>query len=156
MRLRGVRSSRNIEDRRRHGGGGKAGLGGVGLLVVLAIGYFAGFDVTSLLQQTTQASEAPRSLSAEEERAAEFTSHVLATTEHGLGRECFSAQVGRPCEPHRILAIFSGQTASPCGNASGATGPFYCPADEKAYLDTEFFATLSRQLGAGRFRGRPM
>jgi predicted metalloprotease len=146
MRLRGVRSSRNIEDRRRHGGGGKAGLGGVGLLVVLAIGYFAGIDVTSLLQQTTQASEAPRSLSAEEERAAEFTSRVLATTEQVWG-EVFQAQVGRPYDPP-VLVIFSGQTASPCGNASGATGPFYCPADEKAYLDTEFFATLSRQLGA--------
>lgn len=146
MRLRGVHGSRNIEDRRRHGGGGKAGLGGVGLLVVLAIGYFAGIDVTSLLQQTTQASEAPRSLSSEEERAAEFTSRVLATTEQVWG-EVFQAQVGRPYDPP-VLAIFSGQTASPCGNASGATGPFYCPADEKAYLDTEFFATLSRQLGA--------
>lgn len=47
-----------------------------------------------------------------------------------------------------MLVLYSGVTASPCGNASGATGPFYCPADQKAYLDTEFFATLARQLGA--------
>ena len=60
MRLRGVRRSRNIEDRRRSGGGGKAGIGGVGLLVVLAIGYFAGIDVTPLLQQVPQQSAAPR------------------------------------------------------------------------------------------------
>ena len=146
MRLRGVRGSRNIEDRRRSGGGGRAGIGGVGLLVVLAIGYFAGIDVTPLLQQTTQQTSAPRELSAEEERAAEFTSRVLATTETVWG-DVFPAQVGRPYDPP-VLVLYSGVTASPCGNASGATGPFYCPADQKAYLDTDFFATLSRQLGA--------
>lgn len=146
MRLRGVRGSRNIEDRRRRGGGGRAGIGGVGLLVVLAIGYFAGIDVTPLLQQATQPATAPRELSAEEERAAEFTSRVLATTETVWG-EIFPAQVGQPYEPP-VLVLYSGVTASPCGNASGATGPFYCPADQKAYLDTAFFATLSRQLGA--------
>lgn len=146
MRLRGVRGSRNIEDRRRSGGGGRAGIGGVGLLVVLAIGYFAGIDVTPLLQQATQPATAPRELSAEEERAAEFTSRVLATTETVWG-EIFPAQVGQPYEPP-VLVLYSGVTASPCGNASGATGPFYCPADQKAYLDTAFFATLSRQLGA--------
>jgi predicted metalloprotease len=146
MRLRGVRGSRNIEDRRRSGGGGRAGIGGVGLLVVLAIGYFAGIDVTPLLQQATQPAPASKELSAEEERAAEFTSRVLATTET-VWSDIFPAQVGRPYEPP-VLVLYSGVTASPCGNASGATGPFYCPADEKAYLDTAFFATLSRQLGA--------
>jgi len=145
MRLRGVRGSRNVEDRRRSGGG-KAGLGGVGLLVVLAIGYFAGVDVTPLLQQTTQTSQSQQRLSAEEERAADFTSRVLATTEEIWG-QVFPAQVGRAYEPP-IMVLYSGVTASPCGNASGATGPFYCPADEKAYLDTDFFATLSQHLGA--------
>lgn len=146
MRLRGIRRSRNIEDRRRSAGGGKAGIGGVGLLIVLAIGYFAGIDVTPLLQQTAQTPLADRELNAEEERATQFTSRVLATTESVWG-EIFPAQVGRPYDPP-ILVLFSGVTSSPCGNASGATGPFYCPADEKAYLDTAFFATLSRQLGA--------
>lgn len=146
MRLRGVRGSRNIEDRRRMGGGGRAGLGGVGLLVVLAIGYFAGIDVTPLLQQTAPSSQVPRELTAEEEQAAEFTSRVLATTEEVWG-QVFPAQVGRPYKPP-VLVLYSGVTASPCGNASGATGPFYCPADEKAYIDTAFFATMSRQLGA--------
>jgi len=46
------------------------------------------------------------------------------------------------------MVLYSGVTQSPCGDASGATGPFYCPADKKAYLDTEFFATMSQQLGA--------
>ena len=147
MRLRGIRRSRNIEDRRRSGGGGRtAGLSGVGLLVVLAIGYFAGIDVTPLLQQTTQTTSAPRELSPQEQRAAEFTSRVLATTED-VWSDIFPEQVGRPYEPP-VLVLFSNVTASPCGNASGATGPFYCPADEKAYLDTGFFATLSERLGA--------
>ena len=128
------------------GGGGRAGLGGVGLLVVLAIGYFAGIDVTPLLQQSGPTAQAPRELTAEEERAAEFTARVLATTEEVWG-EIFPAQIGRPYDPP-VLVLYSGVTASPCGNASGATGPFYCPADRKAYVDTDFFATMARQLGA--------
>ncbi|MFP7571934.1 neutral zinc metallopeptidase [Marivita sp. S2033] len=146
MRLRGIRGSRNIEDRRRSSGGAKAGLGGVGLLVVLAIGYFAGIDVTPLLQQTPQSAQTSRDISPEEERAAQFTSRVLATTEQ-VWSNVFQTQVGQSYEPP-VLVLFSGVTSSPCGNASGATGPFYCPADEKAYLDTAFFATLARQLGA--------
>ena len=147
MRLRGRSSSRNIEDRRRSGGAKAGGIGGVGLLIVLAIGYFAGIDVTPLLDQANAPrSEAPRELSAEEQQAAEFTSRVLATTED-VWAKVFPEQVGRAYEPP-VLVLYSGVTQSPCGGASGATGPFYCPADEKAYLDTDFFATLSRQLGA--------
>jgi hypothetical protein len=153
MRLKGIGRSRNVEDRRRAGGrgarGGKAGLGGVGLLVVLAIGYFAGIDVTPLLQGAqggaTQSS-APRQLSAGEERAAEFSSRVLATTEAVWGK-VFSEQLGSDYRPP-LMVLYSGVTQSPCGGASGATGPFYCPADRKAYLDTEFFDRLARQLGA--------
>ncbi len=147
MRLRGTRRSGNIEDRRKSGGGGKAGIGGVGLLVVLAIGYFAGIDVTPLLEQTAAPhSNETRTLSAEEERAATFTAQVLGTTEQVWG-QIFPEQVGKAYE-EPVLVLYSGVTRSPCGNASGATGPFYCPADKKAYLDTEFFATLAQQLGA--------
>lgn len=127
--------------------GGRAGsLGGVGLLLVLAVGYFAGIDVTPLLQGQGGQTTAPRQISAEEERAAEFSSRVLATTEEVWG-QIFPQQLGRPYQPP-VLVLYSGITQSPCGGASGATGPFYCPADRKAYLDTEFFATLSNQLGA--------
>lgn len=150
MRLRGRRGSRNIEDRRRQGGrrAGKAGpIGGVGLLVVLAIGYFAGIDVTPLLQQGGAPQQSTtRQVSAEEERAAEFSSQVLATTEQ-VWSQIFPQQVGRDYKLP-TLVLYSDVTQSPCGGASGATGPFYCPADRKAYLDTAFFATLSRQLGA--------
>ncbi|MBU3260219.1 neutral zinc metallopeptidase [Roseovarius sp. PS-C2] len=146
MRLRGIRRSRNIEDRRRMGGRAGAGIGGVGLLIVLAVGYFAGIDVTPLLQGMPQQQSAPRELSPEEERAAEFSAQVLATTEEVWG-QIFPRQVGRDYTPP-VMVLYSGVTQSPCGGASGATGPFYCPADRKAYLDTEFFSTLSRELGA--------
>lgn len=150
MRLRGVRGSRNVEDRRgRSGSGARAGgIGGVGLLVVLAVGYFAGIDVTPLLQQAgggVQQQER-QALSAEEQRAGEFSSRVLATTEQ-VWTDVFPQQVGRSYTPP-VMVLYSGITQSPCGNASGATGPFYCPADRKAYLDTSFFNTMSRQLGA--------
>lgn len=151
MRLKGIRGSRNIEDRRggprRGGSGGGAKIGGVGLLLVLAIGYFAGIDVTPLLQQASApAPQQSQPISAEEQKAADFTARVLTTTEE-VWSQIFPAQVGRAYEPP-TLVLYSGVTQSPCGGASGATGPFYCPADEKAYLDTEFFATLSGQLGA--------
>lgn len=148
MRLRGVRGSRNIEDRRRSGGGKGAQIGGVGLLVVLAIGYFAGIDVTPLLQQggAPQQSQ-PRELSAQEEQAGAFAAQVLTTTE-GVWSDIFPKAFGREYTPP-TLVLFADVTQSPCGGASGATGPFYCPADRKAYLDTAFFATMQQQLGAG-------
>ncbi|MDO6521802.1 neutral zinc metallopeptidase [Shimia thalassica] len=149
MRLRGVRKSQNVEDRRRRGGGRSVGLGGVGLLVVLAIGYFAGIDMTPLLENATapQQSSASRELSDEEQQAGAFSAAVLGTTEQVWDR-VFQEQLGQVYQPP-VLVLFSGVTQSPCGGASGATGPFYCPADEKAYLDTDFFATMARQLQAG-------
>lgn len=147
MRLRDVGRSRNVEDRRRMGAGrAGAGIGGVGLLLVLAIGYFAGIDVTPLLEDQLGPQGAPREVSAADEHAAEFSAQVLATTET-VWSKVFPEQLGREYRPP-VLVLFAGVTQSPCGGASGATGPFYCPADRKAYLDTEFFDTLARQLGA--------
>ncbi|GGH33923.1 KPN_02809 family neutral zinc metallopeptidase [Cribrihabitans marinus] len=151
MRLRGIRRSRNIEDRRRSGGGRRrgsraGGIGLTGLLLVLAVGYFTGIDVTPLLNGGSAPAQSSRPMSAADERAAEFTSRVLATTED-VWTEIFERQVGQAYRPPQLV-LFQGVTQSPCGGASGATGPFYCPADGKAYLDTRFFVTLSRQLGA--------
>lgn len=153
MRLRGVRKSRNVEVRgggRRGGrGGGRAGgLGLVGVLLVLGIGYFTGIDVSPLLQggapeQTRQSNP----ISAEDSRATQFSAQVLATTED-VWTKVFAEQVGRTYVPPKLV-VFSGVTQSPCGGASGATGPFYCPADGKAYLDTSFFDMLSNRMGAG-------
>lgn len=147
MRLRGVRGSRNIEDRRgKRRGGAAGGLGIAGTLLVLALGYFTGFDVTPLLQgQGGQVSES-RPITQADQQAGEFTSRVLGTTEQVWAR-IFQEQLGQQYQPP-VLVLFSGVTQSPCGGASGATGPFYCPADRKAYLDTSFFTTLGRELGA--------
>lgn len=148
MRLRGVRGSRNVEDRRRMKGKAGAQIGGVGLLVILAIGYFAGVDVTPLLDGQAAGGQqtAPRELTEKEKQAGEFSSRVLATTEEVWSR-VFPQAFDRNYTPP-VLVLYSGITQSPCGGASGATGPFYCPADRKAYLDTDFFATMSQKLGA--------
>lgn len=154
MRWKGRRSSRNIEDRRMQTGrrrGGKAGgIGGVGLIAVLVIGYFLGIDVTPFLQSAGggggQVVSTGGQITQADQEAGAFVSVVLADTEE-VWDEIFQEQVGRKYTP-ATLVLFKGATQSPCGGASGASGPFYCPADRKAYLDTEFFTTLSRRLGA--------
>ncbi|MDW4497241.1 neutral zinc metallopeptidase [Sulfitobacter sp. D35] len=149
MRLRGIRGSRNVEDRRRMGGRRAGGIGGIGLILVLIIGYFAGIDVTPFLQGAGGGAPVTQSREPSEQsnQQAEFSSRVLATTEEVWSR-IFAEQLGRTYEPP-VLVLFAGVTQSPCGSASGATGPFYCPADEKAYLDTDFFRMLDQQMGAG-------
>ncbi|MBB4173063.1 neutral zinc metallopeptidase [Sulfitobacter noctilucicola] len=150
MRLKGIRRSRNVEVRGGSGGrrmGGKAGgLGMVGVLAVLAIGYFTGIDVSPLLQSGGQTQQSVPSSQASSE-ATEFSARVLATTED-VWTQVFRDQLGREYVPPQLV-VFSGVTQSPCGGASGATGPFYCPADSKAYLDTSFFDMLSQRMGAG-------
>ncbi|MEO0916472.1 MAG: neutral zinc metallopeptidase [Pseudomonadota bacterium] len=149
MKWRGRRGSSNIEDRRRRPvrGGGRFGLFGV--LLVLGLGYLFGVDVTPLLQEQAGGGFQQESgdLTDADLRAGEFVSVTLADTEDIWG-EIFQQQIGRPYDP-AVLVLFKGVTSSPCGNASGATGPFYCPADEKVYLDTNFFTTLERRMGAG-------
>ncbi len=151
MRLKNVSRSRNIEDRRgqRVRRGGRTGGLSIGaVLVILAIGYFAGVDVTPLLTEggsPTPVTET-RQFTPEEERAADFTARVLATTEQ-VWEARFAEELGRGYTPP-VLVLFSGAVRSACGGASAATGPFYCPVDRKAYLDTQFFATLAERLGA--------
>ena len=148
MQWRGRRGSNNIEDRRQTGGGGAraGGIGGVGLIAVLLIGWFFGIDVSGLLNDPGAQQTAPRELSAEDASAAEFVSVNLADTEE-VWAGIFADQLGRTYQPP-TLVLFSGSTQSACGGASGASGPFYCPGDKQAYLDTDFFVTLERRLGA--------
>ncbi|MBT8409536.1 MAG: neutral zinc metallopeptidase, partial [Alphaproteobacteria bacterium] len=123
-------------------------LGIVGLLVVLGLGYFLGIDVTPLLQgQGGGGQFESAELTEADKRAGQFVSVTLADTEE-IWADIFRGQVGEAYDP-ATLVLFKGITPSPCGNASGASGPFYCPSDRKIYLDTNFFTTLERQMGAG-------
>lgn len=147
MKWKGRRGSSNIEDRRRMGGArGAAGIGGFGLLAVLLLGVVFNVDVTPLLQGGSGGPQVSGELSEEDRAMGDFVSVTLADTEE-VWAQIFSEDLGRSYTP-ATLVLFSGVTQSACGGASGSTGPFYCPVDQKAYLDTAFFTTLSRQLGA--------
>jgi len=147
MRLRGIRRSKNVEVRGGRGGGGarNGGLGIVGVLAVLAIGYFTGIDVSSLVGGS--GTQQGKTITEGDAKASQFSAQVLATTED-VWSKVFSEQLGRSYVPPQLV-VFSNVTQSACGGASGASGPFYCPADQKAYLDTQFFDMLAQRMGAG-------
>ena len=156
MRWEGNRESDNVEDRRGDpGGGGGFGFGGrsIGIgAVVLALLGWGLFDINPLttlsllsggsppLQQRAPARPPP----ANDEGAA-FVSTVLASTEDVWGQ--VFQQAGRRYAPPRLV-LYRGVTPTACGTGQTAMGPFYCPADQKVYLDMDFFDTMSRQLGA--------
>lgn len=149
MKWQGRRGSGNIEDRRGQGGGMRIGGGaGLGVLAVVLVGWFFGVDLTPLLtgQQDGQVVQTSGELTEEDRQMGDFVSVTLADTEE-VWANIFETQLGRTYTPS-TLVLYSQVTPSSCGTASGATGPFYCPEDKKIYLDTDFFATLSRQLGA--------
>ncbi|MCC9643179.1 zinc metallopeptidase [Rhodopirellula sp. JC740] len=148
MRWRGRRQSDNVEDRRTAGGGAVVG-GGIGVIVIAIIIGLLGGNPQQFLQQAAQqqgpAAGGEVQLSPEEVEAGEFVSTVFADTEE-VWTDLF-AQAGRDYKKP-TLVLFKDQVRSGCGLASSGTGPFYCPADEKVYLDTSFFGQLARQLGA--------
>ena len=149
MKWQGRRGSRNIEDRRGRSVGRTGGIGGIGLILVLIIGWALGIDVTPLLNEAGGQVQSGQSaeITPADERAAQFASVTLADTEE-VWADIFERQVGERYNPP-VLVLFKGVTQSACGGASAATGPFYCPPERKACLDTAFFTTLERRLGAG-------
>ena len=148
MKWRGRRGSRNIEDRRRSGGGKAAGgIGGLGLILVVVLGLVFDVDVSQFVGgQGGDQIQSGGEITEADERAAQFVSVTLADTEE-VWAEVFRTQVGETYNPP-TLVLFKGMTQSPCGNATAQSGPFYCPADRKAYLDTDFFVVLEERLGA--------
>ena len=149
MRWRGERQSENVEDRRGMSGGGKIIGGGLGGLVVLVIALLMGADPRQLLEQApTQPSSGPqtsRPAGAPEEEQVQFIRVVLASTED-YWTEAFR-QMGRQYRKPK-LQIFSNRVDSACGVAGASVGPFYCPADEKIYLDLSFFDDLRSRFRA--------
>ncbi|HET9706311.1 MAG TPA: neutral zinc metallopeptidase [Vicinamibacterales bacterium] len=148
MRWEGGRRSTNIEDRRGMGMGTIGG-GGIGmLLIVLAVSCITGTNPLALLQMVEQS--APPSQSAPTgapsgDPAAEFVSVVLGDTEETWNR-IFQSSGRRYQEP--VLVLFENAVQSACGSASSSSGPFYCPADQKVYLDLAFFRELDQRFGA--------
>ena len=148
MKWQGRRGSSNIEDRRRAGVGGKVGgIGGVAGVLVLLAGMYFGIDTSGIVDLGGSSQQSGGEVTEADERAAGFVSVTLADTEE-VWADVFQEQVGEAYAPP-TLVLFKGAVQSACGGATAQSGPFYCPADRKAYLDTNFFVTLENQLGAG-------
>jgi predicted metalloprotease len=151
MRWQMGRRSSNVEDRRGMGGRGIAGLGGGGLIILVAIALLTGTNPLELLQQIAPTgsmvdpSTSSGDFSAAEQELADFSSVVLADTED-TWRVLFE-QMGRTYQ-EPSLVLYTGYVESACGFAQAAVGPFYCPGDQKVYLDLSFFEELRARFGA--------
>ena len=146
MKWQGRRGSNNIEDRRGMSTGTKVVGGGIGTVVILLIIILLGGDPQSVMDQLDSGtSSAPYEATEEENQMAQFVSVVLADTED-VWDNIFS-QAG---ETYRkpTLVLFRGQVQSACGYATAASGPFYCPSDEKVYIDLSFCDDLRQKYGA--------
>ncbi len=126
--------------------GRAGGVGIAGTLIILAVGYFFGVDVTPLVQGLDQ-SQGSVELTREDEEWGEFVSVVLADTEE-VWRPVLRDQAVMEYEDP-TLVLFRGAVQSACGGASSAMGPFYCPGDQRVYLDTDFFDMMAQRMGAG-------
>lgn len=152
MRWQNERRSDNVEDRRGVSAGQVAIGGGIGtILIVLVMSFLTGADPRALMQRMqvaqpggAQQKAAPKN--PEEERQVEFVKATLAMTED-VWNDIF-AQAGKKYrEPH--LQLFTNQVKTEgCGLASTAVGPFYCPADERVYIDLAFYDELKRRFHA--------
>ena len=151
MRLDGRRESQNVDDRRRRGGGKKAGIGIGGLVIVALITWMMGGNPLSVLTQAdlgdmlTEQSGSSYEPSAQEEALAKFSKQILAGTEDVWTQEF--KKMGRTYRAPRLV-LFHGSVQSGCGGASSQMGPFYCSADESVYIDLSFFSEMKQQLGA--------
>ena len=160
MRWEGNRESSNVEDRRDGGGGGGGGMIGgrsigIGTVVIALIGWgvFGINPLTTLSmlsgggggQPQVQQQQGPAKAPPSSDQGAKFVSTVLASTED-VWTKIFQQGGAQYREPK--LVLFRGAVPTACGTGQSAMGPFYCPGDQKVYLDMGFFDTMSRQLGA--------
>ena len=161
MKWEGNRESDNVEDRRDDAGGGFGGGGGllggrsigIGTIVVALLGgWIFGINPLTILGMFSggqpaqvQQQQAPAHRPPADDRMAAFVSTVLADTED-VWKDVFAKNGGTYKEPH--LVLFRGATQTACGQGQAAMGPFYCPADQKVYIDLGFYETLKKQLGA--------
>ena len=157
MRWEDGRRSDNVEDRRGMPVSRKVlvgGTGGIGILVITLLGLFFGFDPGAIFQGGSPVQAPPASVPgrgaqtvprAVDDKLRDFVSVVLADTED-VWREVFSRS-GRRYQPPKLV-LFTQAVESACGFAQAAMGPFYCPLDNKVYLDMSFFNELRTRFGA--------
>jgi hypothetical protein len=146
MQLGDQRASGNVEDRRGMGIGGGLGVGGI---VIALVAYFLGFDPSTVINVAEQVStqrdtrEAPKGAPTDE--MGQFVSKVLGSTEDVWGK---IFQQSRSSYHPPTLVLYDGQVRSACGMGQAAMGPFYCPNDEKLYVDLAFFRDLQTRFRA--------
>ena len=162
MKWEGNRESDNVEDRRASGGQGLGGGGGIfggrnigiGTIVIALVGgWIFGINPLTILgllsgggtPAQVQQQQAPAQRPPADDRMAKFVSTVLADTED-VWKDVFAKGGSTYKEPR--LVLFRGATQTACGQGQAAMGPFYCPGDQKVYIDLGFYETLTRQLGA--------
>lgn len=148
MLWQGRRESDNVEDARRSGGGRIAVGGGIGGVILVVAYLLLGGDPAALVDSQPQTQLAPSQQvdpNAPRDDASKFIAVVLADTED-IWNELFR-KMGRQYEEPKLL-LFSNQTRSGCGFASGASGPFYCPEDRRVYIDLTFYRMLHERFGA--------
>jgi hypothetical protein len=150
MRWQDLRQSTNVEDRRGLGGGLAVGGGGIGILILAVAIYLCGGDPSQLLQNLPSQTEVQQPTASNSANPPDanrrFASAVLGSTEDAW-KQLLPQQARLRYSPP-TLVIYSGQISSACGYASSAMGPFYCPGDQKLYLDFAFFDELKREFRA--------
>ncbi len=149
MRWRKETKSGNIEDRRSGGVpiGAVGGIGGIILLVlIILISMFTGVDPTQIIGGIPGPTGPSQISNEQQNQSVEFVSLVLGDTEKTWS-EIFRNQLGSTYVDPKLV-LFTGAVQSACGLTSAAVGPFYCPGDEKVYLDLSFFNDLNQTLGA--------
>ena len=156
MRWEGNRESDNVEDRRGEGGGGGFGFGGgtvgIGAIVIALVGgAIFGINPLTILSMLSgggpapQVQQGPAHKPPADDKSAKFVSVVLADTED-VWSQVFK-QGGATYHPPK-LDLFRGAIGTACGTGQSAMGPFYCPADQKVYIDLSFYDVLRSRLGA--------
>ena len=151
MKWEGNRESDNVEDRRSVGGGlGGRSIGIGSIAIALVVSYFLGINPMTVLNLLTGGSPAPQTAQVAQkppadDRMAKFVATVLGDTED-VWKDVFTKGGATYQEPK--LVLYRGATATSCGQGQSAMGPFYCPEDQKVYIDLGFYETLKTRMGA--------
>jgi predicted metalloprotease len=153
MKLDDSRRSDNVEDDRGSGLGVRGAGIGIGTIVIVVIGYFMGVSPATLLsflnggdpQAVTQPAPADSGTAASNDPQVDFVRAILGETEDVWG--AYFSNMGKTYVRPKLV-LFSGQVSSACGLASSASGPFYCPGDQRVYIDLAFFRQLATDFAA--------